>query len=78
MASHTLIFAITSLDLFMYPLLHLSLEDSCSSRLVEAGYLQDMRCVNPVVRPPSHDMVSSELELIHRYLSDISIVNSSI
>ena len=63
-----LIFAISALDLLMHALLHLAFEDSGPCRFIEAGDLQNVRRIDPVVGPPSHDMIASNLELIDRDL----------
>ena len=67
----TLVFAIASLYLLMDILLHLALEYSGASWLIEAGRLENMCGIDPVVLPPAHDMffeVLAKLELVHRYL----------
>jgi hypothetical protein len=64
----TLIFAIPSLDLFMHPLLNFPLENPRSRGLVESGKLQDVSSVDPIIRPPSHDMVARNLEFVDWYL----------
>lgn len=69
----TLILPVSSLDLLMGILLHLSLQDARSCGLVEAGGLQDVCGVDPVVLATSHDMfleVGSELILVHGDLQD--------
>lgn len=52
----TLEFAITSLDLLVVALLNISLEDTCSRRLVEGGGFQDVCGIDPVVGLASHDV----------------------
>lgn len=52
----TLVFSVSSLNLFVNVLLHLAFQDSCPGRLVEAGGFQDVSCVDPVVVAPAHDM----------------------
>ena len=52
----TLVFSIAPLDLLMCVLLNLALKDPRSSWLVEAGCLQDVRSIDPVVGPPAHNM----------------------
>lgn len=59
-----LVFAIAALDLLMHALLHLSLQDSRSCWFVEAGDLQNVGGIDPVVGAASHDMVSGDLELV--------------
>lgn len=49
-------FSITTLNLLMVSLLHITLEDTGSSRLIEASSLKDMGSVDPVVGLTSHDM----------------------
>jgi hypothetical protein len=49
MAQLTLIFAVASLHLLMHSLLHFSLQDPRSRRLVVCRSLQDVRCIDPVV-----------------------------
>ena len=69
----TLIFAVTSLNLLVNVLLHLALENSCPGRLVEAGRLEDVCGIDPVVRAPAHDMffqVDTKLEFVHGNLVD--------
>ena len=68
----TLVFAVATLDLLMDAFLHLSFEDPCSGRLVKASYLQDVGCIDPIVRSSAHDMVGPQLEFIHRYLKRVS------
>ena len=65
---HTLIFAIASLNFLMYPLLNLSFEDARSCRLIKPCGLEDVCCIDPIIRSPSHDTVSVKLELIHGHL----------
>jgi hypothetical protein len=53
--------------------LNITFEDSGSSGFVEAGGLENVCCVDPVVAPSSHYMffeVCAELELIHGYLGN--------
>lgn len=54
---HTLEFAISSLNLLMVTLLHVALENAGSGGLVEAGSLQDMCSIDPIVGLTSHDML---------------------
>lgn len=62
--SHTLIFAVAALDLLMNSLLDFLLQYSCSCRFIVAGNLEDVGCVDPVVRSSSHDMVGRQFQLI--------------
>lgn len=64
----TLVFSITTLHLLMHPLLDLSFENSSSCRLIESSCLENMRCIDPVIRPPSHNTVAIDLELNYRDL----------
>ena len=68
----TLVFAIATLNLFMHTLLHLALEDSGSGGLVIVGYFEDVRCIDPIISPPAHDMVAVDIALIHRNLGNVS------
>lgn len=68
-ASLTLIFAISTLHLFVHTLLDLALEDARAGGLVEVGDLQDVGCVDPVVGATAHDMVALNIELIDGDLS---------
>ena len=63
-----LVLPISTLDLFMDTLLHLSFKDSCSCGFVEAGDLENVCCVDPVVGSSSHDMVTTDLQLIDWHL----------
>lgn len=60
----SLIFAISTLHLFVHTLLDLALEDARAGGLVEVGDLQDVGCVDPVVGATAHDMVALNIELI--------------
>lgn len=69
----TLKFSITTLHLLVFALLHVPLEDASSGRLVKAGGLEDMGCIDPVVGLASHDMFAlsigtSKLEFPDRIL----------
>ena len=64
----TLIFAITSLHLLMHSLLDLALQNPCPRGLVKVCDFQDVRCVDPVVGPPSHDMIAFHIVLVYWYL----------
>jgi hypothetical protein len=71
-----LVFAITTLDLFVFVLLDLALEYPRPCRLVEPRSLEDVCRIDPVVVPPTHDMlleVRAELELVNRYLDKSAI-----
>jgi len=59
-----LVLAVPALDLFMDALLDLALEDARAGRFVEVGYLEDVRCVDPVVGAPAHDVVATHIKLI--------------
>jgi hypothetical protein len=51
--------------------LNIAFQDPRSSGFVEAGGLENVSRIDPVVMPPSHNMffeVSAELELIYRDL----------
>ena len=50
----------------MHTLLHLTLEDSGARRFVEAGELQDVCGIDPVIASAAHDMVASDFELVNR------------
>jgi len=69
----TLIFAITTLDFFVRPLLYLSLEDSRPRGFVKFSNFQDVRSIDPVVGPSAHDMVLFAFELIDGDLHFMSI-----
>lgn len=71
----TLVFAVTALDLLMNPFLHLTLEDTGSRWLIEPCNFENMCRIDPVIRPPSHNTVGTDLELIHRDL--VNTVRSS-
>lgn len=66
-------FAVASLDLLVVALLDVSLEDAGSGRLVEAGSLEDVGGIDPVVGLAPHDMFAfgigaGELVLPYRVL----------
>jgi hypothetical protein len=68
-----LVFSITTLDLLVNVFLHISLENSGSSWLVEPSSLQDMCCIDPVIVSPSHHMffeVTTKLEFVYRNLKE--------
>lgn len=52
----TLIFPVTSLDLLVDVFLHVPLEDACPGRLVEAGGLQNVRRIDPIILSAAHHM----------------------
>jgi hypothetical protein len=63
----TLIFPVAALDLFVVVLLDIALEDTCASRLVEAGGFENVGGVDPIVFSPAHHMffqVGSELVFV--------------
>ena len=64
---HALVFSITTLNLLMQFLLHLTLQDTSPSRLIETSSFQNVCRIDPVVMATAHDMfleVESELELV--------------
>lgn len=64
---HALVFSITTLNLLMQFLLHLTLQDTSPSRLIETSSFQNVCRIDPVVMATAHDMfleVGSELELV--------------
>lgn len=66
-----MVFSVAALDFFVLVFLNLSLENSGSGRFVEAGGLEDVRGVDPVIVTASHDMlflVEAELKLVDRDL----------
>jgi len=66
-----LVFSIAALDLLVDILLHLALEDACTGGLVEAGGLEDVCGIDPVVLATAHHMlfaVEAKLELVDRDL----------
>jgi hypothetical protein len=68
-----LVFAIAALHLLVHAFLYFALEDAGSGRLVVLGYLKDMRCVDPVVGTPAHDMVAVDIALIDGHLQAASV-----
>ena len=61
----------------MHAALDLALENTRARRFVQAGDLQDMGGIDPVVTAAPHDTVGTELELVHRNLVAITAqVNS--
>jgi hypothetical protein len=64
---NTLIFAITTLNLFMQLLLDFSLQDTGPRRFIEACSFQDMRRIDPIVMATAHYMfleIRTKLEFI--------------
>ena len=74
--TRTLIFPIASLHLLVHSLLHLSLQNPRTSRLVVVGDLENMRSVDPVIGASSHDMIATNIEFVHRDLTVISMRQS--
>lgn len=62
----TLVFAVATLDLFMLSLLHFPLQNSCSLRLVETGYFQDLSRVQIRVRTSAHNRDIATDHLVYR------------
>ena len=63
-----MVFAIAALDLLVDILLDITFEDAGPCGLVEACRFQDVRGIDPVVMPPSHNMflqICAKLELVH-------------
>ena len=58
----------------MYPLLDLAFQDASSCGLVKARCFEDMRCIDPIITPSSHDTVAIDLELEHGDLVVIILV----
>lgn len=65
----TLVFPIPALNLFMHSLLDLPLQYSSSCWFVVIGDFEDVGSVDIVVMPPSHDMVTLDVELEYWYLN---------
>lgn len=65
----TLVFAITSLNLFVHTLLHLALENAGSAGLVIVRDLQDVCSIDPVVGSAAHAVVALAVVLVDRDLS---------
>lgn len=59
----------------MYPLLDLTFEDARSCRLIKTRSFENVCCIDPIIRSPSHDTVSLELELVHR---DLGVTMSAV
>ena len=75
----TLILSVATLDLLVHVLLHLTLEDAGSGGLVEAGCLQDVCRVEPVIVAAAHNMffeVGAELELVDGNLQELVSLRS--
>lgn len=68
----SLVFAISTLDLFVYTFLDFPLKDACSCGFVVVGYLQDVGSIDPVVSATSHDMVAVHIALVDRNLAVVS------
>lgn len=69
--THTLIFAVPSLNLLMNIFLDLTLQYPSTSRLVKARRFQNVRGIDPVIVTSSHDMflqLISKLKLPYRNL----------
>lgn len=67
----TLVFAVATLDLLVCRLLHIPFEDTSTCWLIETSGFQNMCRIDPIVVPPSHNMlfqIVSKLEFIYRYL----------
>jgi hypothetical protein len=65
-----LVLAVAALDLLVDALLHFALEDAGARRLVEAGDLQDMGCIDPVVGATAHNMVAGYIGLVDGHLEN--------
>ena len=64
----------------MHIFLDLAFKDSSSRGLVEAGSLEDMRRIDPVVVATAHDMflqICSKLVLVHWYLCPYPMVSGA-
>lgn len=70
LVSLTLIFSVSTLDLLVYTLLHLALEDAGPARLVVVRDFQDVGSIDPVVGSASHTVVTFAIELIDGDLQD--------
>lgn len=68
----TLIFAISTLYLFMDTLLHFSLKNSGSRRFVVIGSLQDMCSIDPVVGASPHNIIAIGIVFVDRHLPIVS------
>lgn len=60
-----LIFSIPTLHLLMCSLLYFTFQNPRPSGLVEVCDFQDMCCIDPVIRAPAHDMVTSNVVLVY-------------
>jgi len=67
----TLVFSISTLHLFVYTFLHLTLENPGPARFIVLGDFQDMGSVDPVVCSASHTMVAFAVEFVYRDLCDV-------
>lgn len=67
---YTLVLAISTLHLFMDALLNLALQNARSRGFIKPSHFEDVRSIDPIVGPSSHNMVAIDLEFIHRYLDD--------
>lgn len=79
----TLKLSIASLDLLMVALLYVTLENASSGGLVEAGSLQDMGGIDPVVRLSAHNMLplgfrTGELKLPYWILRRVDEVSKGL
>lgn len=63
--THTLIFSVSTLHLFMHILLHFALKHSCSRWLIKVGDFKDVRRIDPVICATTHHMVSLYIELVY-------------
>ncbi len=67
-----LVLAVTTLDLLVDIFLNLAFENASTGRLVEAGTLEDMSGIDPIVESPAHYMflkLRAELIFVHRDLN---------
>lgn len=65
-----LVLAVPALHLLVDALLDLALEDAGARGLVVVGDLEDVRCVDPVVGAPAHDVVAVDIALVHGHLEE--------
>lgn len=54
----------------MNTLLYFSLKDPCPRWLVEVGDLEDMCCIDPIIRTTTHYMISFNIEFKDGYLDN--------
>lgn len=54
----------------MNTFLYFPLKNSRSSWLIKVGDLENVCCIDPIVRTAAHHMVSFDVELKNRYLDD--------